>query len=360
MHRTLARVAIILTLGIATLSYGALEKRVTVLVEGVPIAVRTFAGSVGDALDRAGIDIGPRDSVAPTTGTALADGATIEVRRAKQITLLLDGEPRRVVVTGLTIAEVLREIELRGTMVDRVHPSRATTVRAGMTITYDRAVALTVHVDGKERDVITNAPTVRAVVRELGIELRKNDFVLPRPSLEPRDNMSIRVMRVGVRTQTRSVSVPYRTILRRDGNLEYGERKVVQDGVAGLRRVRERLKFHNGDLVSRVILGTDTVREARARIIAIGSGYPGCACNDGSDTGDATWYGEADGLTAAHRTLPLGTVVRVENVANGKWVNVTIRDRGPYGEGRIIDLSDEAFSRIASLSTGVVRVRIFW
>ena len=55
-----------------------------------------------------------------------------------------------------------------------------------------------------------------------------------------------------------------------------------------------------------------------------------------------------------------GTVVRVENVASGRWVNVVIRDRGPHEAGRIIDLSDEAFRRIGSLSQGVIRVRIRW
>jgi rare lipoprotein A len=102
------------------------------------------------------------------------------------------------------------------------------------------------------------------------------------------------------------------------------------------------------------------LRGVQARIIAIGAGFPGCVCNRGTATGGATWYSQASGLSAAHPWLPFGTVVRVENLANGKWVNVVIRDRGPFGSGRIIDLSDEAFRRIASLSTGVIRVRIRW
>ncbi len=65
-----------------------------------------------------------------------------------------------------------------------------------------------------------------------------------------------------------------------------------------------------------------------------------------------------DDLTAAHKTLPFGTIVKVENPANGKWVKVKINDRGPYVDGRIIDLSHSAFEAIATLSSGLVNVQL--
>lgn len=63
-------------------------------------------------------------------------------------------------------------------------------------------------------------------------------------------------------------------------------------------------------------------------------------------------------LTAAHRTLPFGTKVRVINTRNGKSVVVRINDRGPFVRGRIIDLSKAAFERIGSTHSGVIRVRL--
>ncbi len=62
--------------------------------------------------------------------------------------------------------------------------------------------------------------------------------------------------------------------------------------------------------------------------------------------------------TAAHRKLPFGSILRVTNVKNGKSVVVRVNDRGPYVKGRVIDLSRSAFSAIAKLKTGVIRVRI--
>ena len=62
--------------------------------------------------------------------------------------------------------------------------------------------------------------------------------------------------------------------------------------------------------------------------------------------------------TAAHRELPFGTQVRVTNVANDESVVVKVNDRGPFIEGRVIDLTRSAFSRIADTSVGVIDVRI--
>jgi rare lipoprotein A len=64
-------------------------------------------------------------------------------------------------------------------------------------------------------------------------------------------------------------------------------------------------------------------------------------------------------LTAAHRTLPFGTRVRVTNTRNGRSVEVRINDRGPYGgRGRIIDLSEAAARRLDMIAAGVVPVTV--
>jgi len=90
------------------------------------------------------------------------------------------------------------------------------------------------------------------------------------------------------------------------------------------------------------------------------------------ETGLASWYGHpyngrpaADGeiydmetMVAAHRTLPFGTLVRVTNLANARTVDVRIIDRGPFVEGRIIDLSHAAAERIDLIGPGVVQVRL--
>jgi rare lipoprotein A len=78
-------------------------------------------------------------------------------------------------------------------------------------------------------------------------------------------------------------------------------------------------------------------------------------------SGGRTASGEVtgpNGLTAAHRTLPFGTRVKVTNQRNGKAVIVRIVDRGPYGRGRIIDLSRAAARQLDMISAGTALVSL--
>jgi rare lipoprotein A len=91
-----------------------------------------------------------------------------------------------------------------------------------------------------------------------------------------------------------------------------------------------------------------------------------------SEEGNASWYGvpfngrrasngeiyDMNKLTAAHRTLPFETMVRVTNLNNGKTTTVRITDRGPFVDNRIIDLSQAAAREIESIGPGVVPVRL--
>ncbi len=102
----------------------------------------------------------------------------------------------------------------------------------------------------------------------------------------------------------------------------------------------------------------------------------GCARNrrpDGAgEEGEASWYGPglygrktASGevlrpgmLTAAHRTLPFGTCLRVTNLENGRVVEVRVNDRGPYAGNRIVDVSETAARALGMQGRGVAHVRL--
>jgi len=86
----------------------------------------------------------------------------------------------------------------------------------------------------------------------------------------------------------------------------------------------------------------------------------------------ASWYGpgfqgnltangeryDMNGISAAHKTLPFGTVVRVTNLNNGRSIDVRINDRGPFIKNRVIDLSKGAAQKIDMIREGVVPVRL--
>jgi rare lipoprotein A len=93
---------------------------------------------------------------------------------------------------------------------------------------------------------------------------------------------------------------------------------------------------------------------------------------ESGETGLASWYGhpyhgrasasgeiyDMEQMTAAHRTLPFGTIVRVHDLDNEKSVDVRINDRGPFVDGRIIDLSHAAARAMEMIGPGTARVRL--
>ena len=358
LRQKVAKAALVAVLGVSAVAYGALEKHVTVRVEDSLIRVRTFATTVGDVLDRADIHLGPNDRVRPPLATPLRDGMLIEVRRAKPITILLNGQPRHVIVTGLTVDEVIDEMRLRASIADFVGSPGDERVTPGMVLVYRNAVGIAVMHDGVTQRVITNAASIGQVLGELGITLGGQDEVRPSIALVPRAGMVVSVIRIGTRVETSIQKIPYPTVKRGNPFLERGEHAVLRGGRSGVARVRYSVTYKDGKAVTRQRLGAHVLRAPVARILAVGIG-PRCICTRGTKTGDGTWY-RHPGLTAASPWLAFGTVVRVTNLENGRTVTVTINDRGPTGPGRIIDLSDSAFAHIASLGEGVIRVRIRW
>ena len=111
-------------------------------------------------------------------------------------------------------------------------------------------------------------------------------------------------------------------------------------------------------------------------VLALGAVLSACAVLPvgwtGHQAGLASWYGPglygrrtASGtvhtgaaLTAAHRSLPFGTRVRVTNLRNGRTVVVVVDDRGPFVRGRVVDLSLAAARRLGMVRDGVVPVRL--
>ena len=123
--------------------------------------------------------------------------------------------------------------------------------------------------------------------------------------------------------------------------------------------------------------GTDVVPNPHYKIgnpyeIARDGWYYPAVDKDYSEVGIASWYGDkfhgrltANGevfdknvLTAAHRTLPMPSIAEVQNLDNGRIIQVRVNDRGPFAKGRIIDLSEAAAQKLGFTDQGVARVHV--
>lgn len=120
-------------------------------------------------------------------------------------------------------------------------------------------------------------------------------------------------------------------------------------------------------LLSIVITSCGTTERASKPV-----SYPDAGAGEVIEEGVASWYGpnfhgkltangeryDMYGLTAAHRTLPFNTLLRVENLENDESVVVRINDRGPFAKNRIIDLSKKAAEQIDMIGNGTAPVKL--
>jgi resuscitation-promoting factor RpfB len=354
----LVRLALAVGLAAGCAMYLQAQKQITVSDRGTARSLKTFAPTVGDALERAKIELGVNDRVSPPAATRLIPGHKIEVLRAKEIVVLINGERRTSSVTGRTVDEVLRELSIvsRGAL---IAPSPDTPVRPGDEVVVSQSVNSTVIYDGRTHQVKTNVLTAGGLLRKLGVVLGPHDRVEPSILAYPSEGSTIRVVRVNSAVETLRSKIDFKTETEPTDKLELGVRKVKRAGVEGVKASHYRILYEDGKVKSRTFLRSEIIREPSIQVTLVGTHRPVLKAANSSQQGKASWYTQP-GLMAAHRFLPLGSVVRVTNLANGKQVTVTIRDRGPYVDGRIIDLSDTAFNQLSPTSRGVLNVKIEW
>jgi len=324
-------------------------------IEGHVKSLRTYAVTATQLLERQGVHVHKADLVLPTH--RLRDGDRIVYRKAKPLRIVIDGQRRRVIARGLTVGEALHDLGLEPGPNDHVYPDPSTRLTPSTTIYVRNAIHAVVRVDGLRRDVVSSADTVRHLLEQANIAVGPHDYVFPSPSAVPTDGIWIRVVRVQYINENVDVPIPYSYITRHDSSMDSGTSEVVQQGAEGLEVDTYSVLLEDGQRVSSSLVGAQTVRSAQDYIVRVGTKPPVYTSHGASEEGDASWFA-ADGMVAAHRTLPIGSTVKVTNLATGQSVIVTINQRGPYVDGRVIDLSNEAFSQLAPLGAGTIKVRV--
>ncbi|MGV8848264.1 MAG: septal ring lytic transglycosylase RlpA family protein [Propionibacteriaceae bacterium] len=350
-------------------AYGAdqaLTSTVVLSVDGQQSSLRTYASSVGQALAAKHIEVGEHDTVAPSLSSRIADGSQISVRYGRPVTVTIDGTQTTIWTTATTVDEALALFGVDKSAV--VSTSRSTTIsREGLAFDVSSAHKVTVTADGSTA-TITASGTVAEALVGAGITLGVTDEVTPALSTPIAEGTAISVVRVTTRTVTKTIAVPYTTTTTKDPALAKGTTTVKTAGVNGEASETWNQTVRDGQVSSEVRVSSVLTKQAQAQVAVVGTKTATPTATTPAATGNtcgASWYasgsrtanGEAfnpDGITAAHKTLPFNTLVKVTNVANGQSIVVRINDRGPFIAGRCLDLARGAFSQIASLGSGTI------
>ena len=353
----------------------ATAAQATLSIDGKTTTVRSLNDNVARVLTENGVTLGSHDSVTPDLSAA-ANGQNIVVHYGRPLTVTIDGQTKTIWTTATTVDAALAELQLRSSNLllstDRSMPIG----REGLAFNVTTQVTVTVNVPGQEPKTITiPATTVKDALAAAGVPVDADDQISAGLADYVTDGQTLTVNIVDTKQVTETVAVPFTNTDTDDPTLPTGTKKIKTKGVAGSAvEVRNNTTVNGevtvNDLVSSTqtkapvtqvtLVGTATVAVAAD---TSGSGAPvtgGTTCGASFYTDTATASGipfSAGALTAAHKTLPFGTKIRVTNVANGQTVVVTITDRGPYVGGRCLDLTPAAFNAIGNTSSGVMTVR---
>jgi len=268
----------------------------------------------------------------------------------KSVVLAVDGSEITVRTFAGTVEGVLKAKGITLYEKDEVVPSLETPLQDGMVVTVNRAVDLTVIVDGRSIPARTRAQRVEDVLAEYGIEPGPDDEVTPAKDSPVSPGMSVKVVRVKVETQVNNVPLEYETDKQFTTRLPSGVSRVAREGKEGIERQTWQVTYKDGKEVSRRLISREIIEPAVNKLVVIGSslvvsrggenirysraldmlasGYTYTGSNTAS--GVAPHYGVAAVDTSR---IPMGTRLYVDG-----YGYATALDRGSAIKGNRIDL----------------------
>ena len=388
----------------------AMSNEVTVNAYGRVSTFRTFDTQVADILEAHGVDVSHTDLVKPALGETVDSGDKIVVKEREEVKLSVDGAEQSVLVEGDTVADALAQagIDAEGAAVSPKPDTKLEDVDGPVTVTTPKDITVT----GMNGSWVAKGTTVRTVQdlldKYFADSVDADDDVTPSRDTVLKDGDTIHLVRLSSEEKTEKVAIDYKTETRKDDAIYEGETRVVTKGEKGEKTIVKKVSTTDGKVTGEEVVKEEVTKEPVTEVVAKGtkkrpaeepksaepksedvskasgdapkqsskkrseSAPQGGKAVSGVRSCGASFYGNGDGTdggptasgerfnthayTAAHKSLPFGTRVRVTNKANGRSVVVRINDRGPYVGGRCLDLSYAAMKSIGGVSSGVARV----
>ncbi len=328
--------------------YLSLTKVVTVIADGGTTTVASRAITVGGALKAAGIQLDPRDETIPSTWSLVsndlliavrratriqltADGQTyqtvggertpadllakwrlalgpddrillagqtiglddeipeipfvsLELRRAVAVSLLTDGATAQFLSSATTLGQALTEQDVDLKVADSLQPGPATPLNGPVNATLVRGALVHIRVNGEQVDALASRSTVGQALAQAGYALQDLDYSQPAASEQLPEDGEITIVRVREAVQLQQDIIPHDIQWQEDPEAALDTTSIIQPGVDGISGSRVRIRYEDGQEVSRTTEGKRQLVESQTQI----SGY---------GTKLATFTEVVDGLT---------------------------------------------------------------
>ena len=250
----------------------AMDKSVALSVDGEKSTVHAFGGTVGDVLQKQGIELGEHDVVSPSIDSPVEDDQKIVVRYARELTVTVDGQERTFWTTARTVGEAMKELGIRDAANADLSASRSTTItRNGLDLDVSTPKDITLEVAGKRSTETVTAPTVEAALEQAEVRYDSNDQVKPGATAKVKDGMTIRLDRISRKSTERTESVDFDTLTKDSSSLYEGETEVETKGEAGSRTSTYTVTYRNGERVWAKRTDSEVTRQPVDKVVLEGT-----------------------------------------------------------------------------------------
>jgi uncharacterized protein YabE (DUF348 family) len=319
--RLAAQAAVLAAVVGASVVYSTLDKTVTLTVDGNASEVHAFAKTVGDLLDKQGIEVGPKDIVAPAPSSSLGEGDTVVVRYARPLTLTVNGEKRTYWTTETSVDGALSALGVRadGAQLSASRSSRID--RAGLDMWLSTPKKITLIADGKKRTVTSVAPTVSALLAEQKLTVKPLDKLSTVPTAALHEGSVVRLTRIVKKRVKKIETLRYSVTKKKSSSLYKGTTKVVTEGENGKRSAVWDLTVADGKVIKRTLVKTSVTDKPVAKVVQVGTKSKPKSSSGGSSGGSG-----GGGGTSTSDGLNWAALAQCESGGNPKAVNSS----GPY------------------------------
>jgi uncharacterized protein YabE (DUF348 family) len=246
---------------------------------GKTITLRTDQRIPSALLNEAGLTLNPNDRLLlnglPITLDRLITDhpITLQIRRAVNLTLNTAESQQQMQSSAFTVGEILQESGYWLRAEDRVEPALNSPIADGMSITVTAPHELTIRVGGKALQIKSSAGTIGEALAEAGIPLLGLDYSLPaeaeRGAIPP--DGQIHVVRVSESLLLAQKSIPFESDLQASADVPLDQTQILQPGGNGLTVQRIRIRYEDGNEISRITEAETLVRPPKTRLLGYGT-----------------------------------------------------------------------------------------
>ncbi|MBR2499603.1 MAG: G5 domain-containing protein, partial [Clostridia bacterium] len=187
------------------------------------------------------------------------------------VTLHADGKNYKLCTTTETVSKLLEELGITLDKKDLLSCDADAKLENGMEINVIRAKNVSVKVDGKVHNKLTNMATVKDFLDNVCIYLNKYDEVTPALETPITEGLEIKVARVTVETPTVEEAIPFTVVKKQSSEHFKGETVTQQKGVNGLAKNTYRVVKRDGKLVTKTLTNSETIKKATDKIVLVGT-----------------------------------------------------------------------------------------